>query len=293
HRGIVISGKNGGQRQGEVPVIAVIVEVVEPVAGLLERFIQAHLLLRGALPFPFLRVEGAQEPVHVRAERVAPEREGMQVVIPPVEGRLDDGVHLIQREVGAHVQLPPDLGGGIVEAHPQAIHVERGERGPAQGNDWFRSLHPATVLRQRGRRGPFRIRPRPRSVGEWTHETFFPTQLPAPWPRSAPSPNTSPPRTSTPIPAATTTRSRGCCGTWGARSTCRSPTSPEPRNCGPSAATPSNWASPRRGSATATPPHRPGPSPPEIRTPSSTTSPPPRRRCRSTSRASIHQRSAR
>src|SRR5699024_5845920 len=177
----------------------------------------------------------------------------------PIEGRLDDGVHLIQREVGAHVQLPPDLGGGTIETHPQAIHVERRRPSDLQGNDRFRSVHPATVLRQRGPRGPFRIRPRPRSVGEWTHETFSPTPLPAPWPRSAPSPNSSRRATSMPTPAATTTRSRGCCGTWGARSTCRSPTSPEPRNCGPSAATPSNWASPRRGSATATPPHRPGP----------------------------------
>src|SRR5699024_5845922 len=38
---------------------------------------------------------------------------------------------------------------------------------------------------------------------------------------------------------------------------------------------------------------RAGPAPPELRTHPSTTPPPPRRRCRSTSRASIHQRSAR
>src|SRR5699024_746959 len=124
---VVVSGKDSRQRQGEVPIIAVIVDVVEPISDLLERFIQAHLFLRSALPLPFLRLEGAQEPVHVRAERVASERERMQVVIPPIEGRLDDGMHLIQGEVGSHIQLPPDLWEGIIKTHPQAIHVERSQ----------------------------------------------------------------------------------------------------------------------------------------------------------------------
>lgn len=118
------------QTQHVLPVIAVVVEIYQFVAGLLQHLVEAHVGGRYAVPLTLL--VGTEEHLRCTVERTAAEREAVQVGVPPIEGHLDHLMDDVEGEVGAQVEPAPDRRASTSEIDANAVERGLGAVGAAQ-----------------------------------------------------------------------------------------------------------------------------------------------------------------
>jgi integrase len=123
------------QAERQLPVVAVVVEVVQDVARLLERLVETYVGGRDAalvVELAFLGVVRAEKELAGAVERVPAEGEPVQMRVGPVERDLHQLVDGIEREVGPHVQSTPDRRLGAVEINPNPEDLKLVKGRPAQ-----------------------------------------------------------------------------------------------------------------------------------------------------------------
>src|SRR5699024_5454016 len=148
--GVIGRAPDGLDLQPDPPVVAVVVDVAEGVAHILQGLVQAHLGGGQALVLPLLDIEGTQEKLRARVEGVAAEREAVQVIVEPVEADLDDAVHLGEGEIAAQLEPAPDRRSRLLE-----VHAHREDRGlPERGAAQVRARHLCTGDGARAHEGP-------------------------------------------------------------------------------------------------------------------------------------------
>lgn len=101
------------------PVVTEVVHVEEPVAFHAQQLVKTDVPLEHALVALF-EIEVRQEPCAAPAELLRAGLETVQVTVEPSHGFLEDGMELLEREVAADVEVPPDRRLSVVELERDA-----------------------------------------------------------------------------------------------------------------------------------------------------------------------------
>ena len=109
----------------QVPVVAVVVDVLEPVPGLLEQLSQLHRLCGEAILISLFDIELAEEKLCAEIEGIPTGGETPEVVARPVEGGLEHVMNVGQGQIRAQLQSPPDRWGRAVEVDTHRDHLPR------------------------------------------------------------------------------------------------------------------------------------------------------------------------
>ena len=133
------------EAQGEAPVVPVVVDVVQGVAGLVHRLVEAYLVGRAALVLAFGDVERTQEQFAGEFERSATEREPVQVTVEPRIRRLDGAVHDVEGQVGPELEATPD--GRVASSRSMRMRM-RNSTGSGRG--FFAATDAEVAARTRG-----------------------------------------------------------------------------------------------------------------------------------------------
>ena len=109
-------------------LVAVVVDVLEPILALLQQLAHTHLACGHAFVLALLDIELAQEQLRGPIERAAAGGEAPQVAVRPVEGRLQHLVHVLQGQLRAQLEPSPDRRGRAAQIDPDREHLRGGRR---------------------------------------------------------------------------------------------------------------------------------------------------------------------
>jgi hypothetical protein len=110
------------------PVVAEVVGVVQDLAALGQRLVEADLDLGGALVLAFLDVERIEEELGVAIPDRGAEGEPVQVAVVPTKQQLDQVMHLVEHQGARQLDPPPDrrLGPGRVDPEHERLGLAPG-----------------------------------------------------------------------------------------------------------------------------------------------------------------------
>jgi len=103
------------QSDDQVPGVAVVVAILQHVAGLRQRLVQRRIFGWNTVVFTLFDVVRTQEELGVGIEGTATESEAMEMGVGPAEGPLQHLVKHVEPDVGPHIQAPPDRRLGVLK----------------------------------------------------------------------------------------------------------------------------------------------------------------------------------
>jgi hypothetical protein len=108
------------QSDDQVPGVAVVVAILQHVAGLRQRLVQPHIFCWNTVVFTLFDVVRTQEELGVAIEGTATESEAMEVGVGPAEGALQHLVEHVEPDVGPHIQASLDRRLGVLKINAYA-----------------------------------------------------------------------------------------------------------------------------------------------------------------------------